>query len=222
MLYKHFSTAQGDSSSPQDLCERHEKGVLHEHQRALHKYSMMKRQMMSATVQPKEQASVEQLESRIVQVDSQFSRTPAECWRTVSWKMKCWFGVHFTRTLAQVDVQVCLSPTVLRTSYYIISEESVTIKFFFNFGWYPFTFQAQLLLTMLYISQSGAYPWLSFEIFNPTWWKRAILTEAHQDFTPVKCNAESRLIQNQLAAFCNLQPAVINCRWFSSSDSSSP
>lgn len=28
----------------------------------------MKRQMMSATVQPKEQASVEQLESRIVQV----------------------------------------------------------------------------------------------------------------------------------------------------------
>lgn len=59
-------------ASPQDLCERHEKGVLHEHQRALHKYSMMKRQMMSATVQPKEQASVEQLESRIVQVDSQF------------------------------------------------------------------------------------------------------------------------------------------------------
>lgn len=52
----------------QDLCERHEKGVLHEHQRALHKYSVMKRQMMSATVQPKEQASVEQLESRIVQV----------------------------------------------------------------------------------------------------------------------------------------------------------
>lgn len=54
--------------SLQDLCERHEKGVLHEHQRALHKYSVMKRQMMSATVQPKEQASVEQLESRIVQV----------------------------------------------------------------------------------------------------------------------------------------------------------
>lgn len=52
----------------QDLCERHEKGVLHEHQRALQKYSVMKRQMMSATVQPKEQGSVEQLESRIVQV----------------------------------------------------------------------------------------------------------------------------------------------------------
>ncbi len=52
----------------QDLCERHEKGVLHEHQRALQKYGVMKRQMLSATVQPKEQVSVEQLESRIVQV----------------------------------------------------------------------------------------------------------------------------------------------------------
>ena len=53
----------------QDLCERHEKGVLHEHQRALQKYSVMKRQMMmSAAAQSKEQVSVEQLESRIVQV----------------------------------------------------------------------------------------------------------------------------------------------------------
>uniref|UniRef100_A0A3Q2QUL7 Sorting nexin 8a n=1 Tax=Fundulus heteroclitus TaxID=8078 RepID=A0A3Q2QUL7_FUNHE len=56
--------------SYRDLCERHEKGVLHEHQRALQKYSVMKRQMMSATVQSKEQASVEQLESRIVQQES--------------------------------------------------------------------------------------------------------------------------------------------------------
>ncbi|KAM9779907.1 sorting nexin-8a [Neosynchiropus ocellatus] len=56
--------------SYKDLCERHEKGVLHEHQRALHKYGVMKRQMMSATVQPKEQASVEQLESRIVQQEN--------------------------------------------------------------------------------------------------------------------------------------------------------
>uniref|UniRef100_A0AAY4C507 PX domain-containing protein n=1 Tax=Denticeps clupeoides TaxID=299321 RepID=A0AAY4C507_9TELE len=56
--------------SYKDLCERHEKGVLHEHHRALQKYSVMKRQMMSATVQPKEQVSVEQLESRIVQVSS--------------------------------------------------------------------------------------------------------------------------------------------------------
>nr|XP_055046561.1 sorting nexin-8a [Misgurnus anguillicaudatus] len=56
--------------SYRDLCERHEKGVLHEHQRALQKYSVMKRQMMSATVQPKEQVSVEQLESRIIQQEN--------------------------------------------------------------------------------------------------------------------------------------------------------
>ncbi|EMP30610.1 Sorting nexin-8 [Chelonia mydas] len=53
-----------------DLCERHEKGVLHKHQRALHKYSMMKKQMMSATVQNKEPESVEQLESRIVEQEN--------------------------------------------------------------------------------------------------------------------------------------------------------
>ncbi|XP_051573720.1 sorting nexin-8-like isoform X2 [Myxocyprinus asiaticus] len=56
--------------SYRDLCERHEKGVLQEHQRALQKYGMMKRQMLSATVQPKEQLSVEQLESRIVQQEN--------------------------------------------------------------------------------------------------------------------------------------------------------
>ncbi|KAJ3600968.1 hypothetical protein NHX12_031941 [Muraenolepis orangiensis] len=56
--------------SYRDLCERHEKGVLHEHQKALQKYSVMKRQMMSATAQSKEQVSVEQLESRIVQQES--------------------------------------------------------------------------------------------------------------------------------------------------------
>ncbi|XP_034046896.1 sorting nexin-8a isoform X2 [Thalassophryne amazonica] len=56
--------------SYRDLCERHEKGVLHEHQRALQKYGVMKRQMMNATVQPKEPASVEQLESRIVQQEN--------------------------------------------------------------------------------------------------------------------------------------------------------
>ena len=61
---------RGGGAAVQDLCERHEKGVLHEHQRALQKYSVMKRQMMSATAQSKEQVSVEQLESRIVQVAS--------------------------------------------------------------------------------------------------------------------------------------------------------
>ncbi|XP_070316649.1 sorting nexin-8 isoform X2 [Odocoileus virginianus] len=53
--------------SYKDLCERHEKGVLHKHQRALHKYSLMKRQMMSAAAQSREPESVEQLESRIVE-----------------------------------------------------------------------------------------------------------------------------------------------------------
>ncbi|XP_066868907.1 sorting nexin-8 isoform X2 [Kogia breviceps] len=53
--------------SYKDLCERHEKGVLHKHQRALHKYSLMKRQMMSAAAQSREPQSVEQLESRIVE-----------------------------------------------------------------------------------------------------------------------------------------------------------
>ncbi|XP_032182877.1 sorting nexin-8 isoform X2 [Mustela erminea] len=53
--------------SYKDLCERHEKGVLHKHQRALHKYSLMKRQMLSAAVQSREPESVEQLESRIVE-----------------------------------------------------------------------------------------------------------------------------------------------------------
>uniref|UniRef100_A0A8C5WNA5 Sorting nexin 8 n=1 Tax=Laticauda laticaudata TaxID=8630 RepID=A0A8C5WNA5_LATLA len=56
--------------SYKDLCERHEKGVLHKHQRALHKYSLMKKQMMSATVQNKEPESVEQLESRIVEQEN--------------------------------------------------------------------------------------------------------------------------------------------------------
>ncbi|XP_062914705.1 sorting nexin-8a isoform X1 [Mobula hypostoma] len=56
--------------SYKDLCERHEKGVLHEHQRALQKYTSMKRQMMSVTVQSKEQISVEQLESRILQQEN--------------------------------------------------------------------------------------------------------------------------------------------------------
>ncbi|KAL7979286.1 hypothetical protein Chor_015310 [Crotalus horridus] len=56
--------------SYKDLCERHENGVLHKHQRALHKYSMMKKQMMSATVQNKEPDSVEQLESRIVEQEN--------------------------------------------------------------------------------------------------------------------------------------------------------
>lgn len=45
----------------------------------------MKRQMMSATVQPKEQASVEQLESRIVQVVLRPSRDPLQLLLLFSW-----------------------------------------------------------------------------------------------------------------------------------------
>ncbi|XP_036993789.2 sorting nexin-8 isoform X2 [Artibeus jamaicensis] len=52
--------------SYKDLCERHEKGVLHKHQRALRKYSVMRRQM-SAAAHGREPESVEQLESRIVE-----------------------------------------------------------------------------------------------------------------------------------------------------------
>ncbi|KAK2106737.1 sorting nexin, partial [Saguinus oedipus] len=56
--------------SYKDLCERHEKGVLHKHQQALHKYSLMKRQMMGTAVQDLELKSVEQLESRIVEQEN--------------------------------------------------------------------------------------------------------------------------------------------------------
>ncbi|KAJ8344892.1 hypothetical protein SKAU_G00290850 [Synaphobranchus kaupii] len=56
--------------SYKDLCGRHEKGILHDHQRALQKYSVMKRQMMSTSAQPKEQGAVEHLESRIVQQEN--------------------------------------------------------------------------------------------------------------------------------------------------------
>ncbi|XP_073071044.1 sorting nexin-8 isoform X3 [Manis javanica] len=59
-----------DRAVQQDLCERHEKGVLHRHQRALHKYSLMKRQMMRAAVQSCEPEAVEQLETRIVEQEN--------------------------------------------------------------------------------------------------------------------------------------------------------
>ncbi|XP_069425746.1 sorting nexin-8 isoform X12 [Ovis canadensis] len=49
--------------SYRDLCERHEKGVLH-------KYSLMKRQMVSAAARSRGPESVEQLESRIVEQES--------------------------------------------------------------------------------------------------------------------------------------------------------
>ncbi|XP_045139875.1 sorting nexin-8 [Echinops telfairi] len=55
--------------SYKDLCERHEKGVLHRHQRALHRHSLTKRQALGAA-QSREPEAVEQLESRIVEQEN--------------------------------------------------------------------------------------------------------------------------------------------------------
>ncbi|XP_075383714.1 sorting nexin-8 isoform X3 [Tenrec ecaudatus] len=55
--------------SYKDLCERHEKGVLHRHQRALHRHSLTKRQVLGAA-QSREPEAVEQLESRIVEQEN--------------------------------------------------------------------------------------------------------------------------------------------------------
>ncbi|KAI5932241.1 Sorting nexin-8 [Manis javanica] len=67
--------------SYKDLCERHEKGVLHRHQRALHKYSLMKRQMMRAAVQSCKPKDVEQLEIHIVEM--------SKVWNDLRSKLPC-------------------------------------------------------------------------------------------------------------------------------------
>ncbi|XP_077979974.1 sorting nexin-8-like [Glandiceps talaboti] len=55
-----------------DLCERHEKGVLKDHQSALQKMGNMKKKRMTATIKGQEQAgTVEQLESRIIEQESE-------------------------------------------------------------------------------------------------------------------------------------------------------
>ncbi|XP_072168022.1 sorting nexin-8-like isoform X1 [Diadema setosum] len=55
-----------------DLCERHEKGVLRDHQNALQKMAAIKKKKMSATIRGGEYVSeVEQLESRIIEQESQ-------------------------------------------------------------------------------------------------------------------------------------------------------
>lgn len=56
-----------------DLCERHEKGVLHDHQRALQKMGQYKKKRMSATVATAETGTVEQLEQKILQQESQIA-----------------------------------------------------------------------------------------------------------------------------------------------------
>uniref|UniRef100_A0A8C5M7R9 PX domain-containing protein n=1 Tax=Leptobrachium leishanense TaxID=445787 RepID=A0A8C5M7R9_9ANUR len=53
-----------------DVVEKHEKGVLHKHKKVLYKYSLVKKQMISASVQNKEGESVEQLESRIAEQEN--------------------------------------------------------------------------------------------------------------------------------------------------------
>nr|XP_054763519.1 LOW QUALITY PROTEIN: uncharacterized protein LOC129270142 [Lytechinus pictus] len=55
-----------------DLCERHEKGVLRDHQNALQKMAAIKKKKMSATIKGGEYVNeVEQLESRIIEQESQ-------------------------------------------------------------------------------------------------------------------------------------------------------
>lgn len=165
----------------QDLCERHEKGVLHEHQRALHKYSVMKRQMMSATVQPKEQASVEQLESRIVQVkprrsviDPLSGSESACCLLTNKNVDLVWVYIYLTHT-HPLGVRVCLRA---RAHFQPLQLSGLHIPHFrrtnnhknFNFTLHRFTFQAQLLLMILSLYfpvQRLAV--MSSVIFNPSW-----------------------------------------------------
>ncbi|BFZ02833.1 hypothetical protein BsWGS_05872 [Bradybaena similaris] len=50
-----------------DLCDRHEKGVLHDHQKAMQKMGQYKKKRMSATVQNSETSAVEQLEQKILE-----------------------------------------------------------------------------------------------------------------------------------------------------------
>ncbi|XP_069125386.1 sorting nexin-8-like [Argopecten irradians] len=59
--------------SYKELCERHEKGVLHDHQRAIQKMGQYKKKKMSATVGTSEVGAVEQLEQKILQQESQIA-----------------------------------------------------------------------------------------------------------------------------------------------------
>lgn len=59
--------------SYRDLCERHEKGVLQDHQRAIAKMGQYKKKKMSATVSSSEAGAVEQLEQKILDQESQIA-----------------------------------------------------------------------------------------------------------------------------------------------------
>ncbi|XP_076460047.1 sorting nexin-8-like [Babylonia areolata] len=57
-----------------DLCDRHEKGLLNEHQRAIQKMGQYKKKKMSATVQTGAgEGAVEQLEQRILEQEGQIA-----------------------------------------------------------------------------------------------------------------------------------------------------
>ncbi|KAK3580705.1 hypothetical protein CHS0354_005709 [Potamilus streckersoni] len=60
-------------TSYRDLCERHEKGVLQDHQRAIQKMGQYKKKRMSATVQSSEVGTVEQLEQKILEQEGQIA-----------------------------------------------------------------------------------------------------------------------------------------------------
>ncbi|KAL4240652.1 sorting nexin [Mactra antiquata] len=59
--------------SYRDLCDRHEKGVLQDHQRAVQKMGQYKKKKMSATVQSSETMAVEQLEQKILEQEGQIA-----------------------------------------------------------------------------------------------------------------------------------------------------
>ncbi|KAL9956859.1 hypothetical protein ACROYT_G038406 [Oculina patagonica] len=60
------------TSSYKDLCERHEKGVLKDHQNSLHKMQQIKKRQIAAQAKGQEHA-VDQLESKIVEQETDIS-----------------------------------------------------------------------------------------------------------------------------------------------------
>ncbi|CAL1529392.1 unnamed protein product [Lymnaea stagnalis] len=56
-----------------DLCDRHEKGVLHDHQKAIQKMGQYKKKKMSATVQSSDTGAVDQLEQKILEQEGEIA-----------------------------------------------------------------------------------------------------------------------------------------------------
>ncbi|KAK6170518.1 hypothetical protein SNE40_018894 [Patella caerulea] len=73
-VVEKLSLFQDMLTAYKDLCDRHEKGVLNDHQRAIQKMGQYKKKKMSATVQGSaETGTVEQLEQRILDQESQIA-----------------------------------------------------------------------------------------------------------------------------------------------------